>query len=604
MLVWAEHIVTGMAAIAAVIMPGLLAVLLAGERKIFWPAVVGWGLITTFFTVWGLVVAGWYTQGMAGTIAAVEAAAVIALIWWRWGEIDFYLGRREWWLIFLVMALSARRVAAAVFYPFWVGDVWASWNRWAVEWTRMAGFSGNDFTYPQVAPAAWSYIYTLAGDIYGGEYYAHAFTILFTVGVIWILSRWPAAISRTGIFIFTGYLLFNQSSFLAADVGSGLADLPVAFFALLSLYFLQAYWRGGQRGDLWRAMTAAAGAALTKQAGLFYWLVMPVLIIAGAAGGGWREKIKRIWGDGKWAMAVSAGMVLLWYGVQNVTQVATFGQITDALAGKGIGERLAAAIYITAQVLGIYLNIHTQPLALVLAVMAGVLAVVGFGFVYALLKNKFYRYLAVFFAVPYWVVWALIYSYDTRNSFIAIIPILFIAADGWGGWMEDKWPVIKEWRVGGGRRWLVGVAVLLLGVAAWRQPILYAHLRNPFIWEGVTDNIMIKKGRIWGWEGLVRAYLAEYETGGKKVLTNDGTWVSKLHLEPVATVRQFFSENGEVIEPEEIARAAEESDLIMARVGRGEYADLRRVLSGGIGSKEMRELYKDEEAGVYLLGVE
>ena len=146
--------------------------------------------------------------------------------------------------------------------------------------------------------------------------------------------------------------------------------------------------------------------------------------------------------------------------------------------------------------------------------------------------------------------------------------------------------------------------MVLLGVVAWRQPILYKHLENPFIWEGVTDNIMIKKGRIWGWEELVKTYLAEREVGRGRGLTNDGTWVNKLHLKPEATVMRFFSEEGEIVEPEEITRAAEENDLIMIRAESENYADLRRVLEEKLGRKAVRELYKDSESGVYLLRIE
>ena len=66
----------------------------------------------------------------------------------------------------------------------------------------------------------------------------------------------------------------------------------------------------------------------------------------------------------------------------------------------------------------------------------------------------------------------------------------------------------------------------------------------------------------------------------------------------------FFSVGGKIIEPERIARAAAENDMIIVRGDNSQYADLRQILGDKLGSKSVRELYKDEEAGVYLLGLE
>ena len=159
-------------------------------------------------------------------------------------------------------------------------DAVVSWNRWAVEW---AGNRLPQLTsyYPQLLPAniSLSYVFMRTSDVW---IFAKATQFLFCLMLL--LAMLDAA-RRSGNFGLLLGVVITYGLLVALlryrMLSSGYADAPLAFFAWMSVYALL-------RADLaedasqrlkWLAIGAlfAAGAALTKQLGLYVAAVYPLL---------------------------------------------------------------------------------------------------------------------------------------------------------------------------------------------------------------------------------------------------------------------------------------------------------------------------------------
>jgi len=572
-------------------LPGMvLFILIFIKGRIFWPAVFGLGILYTFLKVYMLAILGIYSGGAVWVLSLLELFLAVWLILKKGKFFSFKLEKGEIWLAAIFFVLGIKRVALALFYPFFVGDVWASWNRWAVVWFRMNSFSlVNDFTYPQLLPVNWSYIYKLAGNVMTAEYFAHAMTLFFSLFILWILFSFKGVLSKATIFVFSAYFLFNQSSFFSVDIGSGLADMPAAFFVILSVFYLKEYLSIEERKYIYMSFLAAAGAALTKQAGVFFWLILPILFIVFRKEKRIGERFREIKKPFLWSLIP----IVSWYGVAQLSQAATWPQIQDALRSFSLFERLQVGAYIIVQNFGIYLNIHSQSKWLVFLIMAVFWAVAGLGVWVSFKKSNFYRWLLLIFIIPYLIVWTFVYSYDIRNSLIAFILFLFIVFDGLVFTAEnffEKWKQAYFFRDNKNILFIFLAAVLTIGVF-FQKPV-YTHLANPLNFSDLGKDIVLKKGKVFLNEELVKEYFKERERGKEKIITNFSDFVTKLHLEDTALVVNFKDKE---------RKGWENFDLIIFKGRKEEYVDLKTFFQKNSGIKEVVELYKNEGSGEYLL---
>ena len=495
------------------------------DKKIFWPLVFGFSLLTIFYVSFLASFIGMYNFYFS--IGFVTLILVGLLFFGKFKKINFDLDKNSLWLILLFILLAWPRILFSFFFPFTVGDAWASWNRWAVEWFRLSSFSFvNDFTYPQLLPVNLSFIYKLFNQVYVSEYFSHGLTVLFSLFILLLLAHFRSNLSHLTIYVFSLYFLTNQSSFFSVAIGDGLADILVAFFIILSLYLWQEYINNKDRRYLYLTFIMAATGVLTKQAGLFFWIVLPAIIIfydVKFLGDKLRESFKRIF----YPFIISLILILPWYGIQQFSQVATFDQIQDALNGRSILNRILTSIYILVQNFGIYLSVDNQSDLLISLIVFIFGLILLFGIWQAIKKSSFYNILWWFYILPYGILWVLIYSYDARNAFIVLILAFFISFDGILSYSEKYKDYIKF--IYNFRFRLLIVFILFLSVFIQRP--LYSHIKNPLDFNIMTSSFTSKVGAVSiGDRDLVEALFNDFKKGDI-LLTNDQVLVIKLHLE-------------------------------------------------------------------------
>ena len=195
-------------------------------------------------------------------------------------------------------------------------DAVVSWNRWAIDWAANRLPSGTGL-YPQLLPAnvSLTYVFMQTSEIW---IFAKAFQFLFCLMLL--LAMFDAA-RATGNFGFVPGVLITYGLLVAVlrfrMIGSGYADVPLAFFSFAAVYALllatgtRHLGTGGllpgghpapgncsllagcrvrsAEGAQMRApcthgrryvmvgAVLAAGAALTKQTGLYIALLYPLL---------------------------------------------------------------------------------------------------------------------------------------------------------------------------------------------------------------------------------------------------------------------------------------------------------------------------------------
>ena len=151
-------------------------------------------------------------------------------------------------------------------------DAVVSWNRWAIDWAANRLPSGTGL-YPQLLPAnvSLTYVFMQTSDVW---IFAKAFQFLFCLMLL--LAMLDAA-RATGNFGFVPGVLITYGLLVAVlrfrMIGSGYADMPLAFFSFAAVYalLLANHAEGAQmrRRYLMVGAVLAAGAALTKQTGLY-----------------------------------------------------------------------------------------------------------------------------------------------------------------------------------------------------------------------------------------------------------------------------------------------------------------------------------------------
>jgi len=535
-------------------LPGLIwwVFIYSEGKRVFWPAIFGLSLLHNFLKIYALSLLGLYTYPVVLFILILEVFCLLFLLWrYNWfSSIKkyFYLEKKEIFIILVFLLLGAKRIAGAVFYPFVIGDVWWSWNKWAFQWFTRDSFSfDNEFTYPQLIPVNWSYLYTLVGSVYPGEYLAGVISVLFSLFILWILVCWGNKFSSMAGFIFALYFLFNQSSFFNYDIGSGLVDTPIAFFIILSLWFFYKYFNNRHRKNLYFSFLFAAASALTKQAGVFYFLLLILIFFAVRVKDG---NLKAILRDVYKPCILSFGLMLFWYGVQRFSQVATWPNIQNALEGRNVFERVQISFYIWTQNLGIYLNVHEQSFWLIFLIMV-IVFVLGFFGVFKSLKSiVFYRYIFIFFIIPYSLGWIFLYSYDIRNFIPALIFITFISIQGWVIFLYEKIMSIKninDFLSKYNKKFILvlsGVFILWLALLSWNQDVLYRYKEHIFNVNDFRNDIIYKKGRLLLNNNLTGSLVSQWGYEWKDlvlkdevmIITNDVTVVAKLHLSNIAEI--------------------------------------------------------------------
>jgi hypothetical protein len=301
-------------------------------------------------------------------------------------------------------------------------DAVVSWNRWAIDWAGNR-LPANTRDYPQLLPANWSITYVFIRDS-SVWFFAKAIMPLFCLLLL------LATIDLYGQTRDAGYLCGTMLTYwmLVAILrfrwlANGYAEVPVAFFAFATVYALLVARQTDDRVLRGRYVllgaVLAAGAALTKQAGLFMMLAYPLLAwlfvfrsqgVAAHWRSGWRSLLSML-AAGLTSVAVAGP----WYVYKEmeiragtVPHIASY-LLFDIHQGRNVWERLVFGG-------GKMLHALTIPGACVLLVLLA-----------ASLRDPLHRWLTALIVVPFYLIWNIGFSYDTRNVALAI-PFAGVAA--------------------------------------------------------------------------------------------------------------------------------------------------------------------------------
>jgi hypothetical protein len=311
--------------------------------------------------------------------------------------------------LIVIPAFAALIAAAALCYQYFgsvflLTDDVLSWDRWAAEWAenRLTGTG----LYPQLLPTNWSITYVMLRNT-DVKMFAKAIMPLFTLATLLLfLDLFHKTGRLTWILALSCYAFLLNFFFQPDFLASGYAEMANSFFAFLTLHaFLQ---RGPGAADFdagssrpFLVAVFASGTLLTKQGGVYVfalalgWLVvhfvrlrsriswrLPALVLVVILLVNWR------WVVTEWRV---------WHG-QTLTNINYLTH--DIHAGKTYPQRWKSAWEMIERVRGP----ECAPLILLIA-----------GGVFLSLLHPHGRLVFLLMFAPFYVLWALLFSYETRT---------------------------------------------------------------------------------------------------------------------------------------------------------------------------------------------
>jgi hypothetical protein len=361
------------------------------------------------------------------------------------------------------LVLLALFVAAAIVESgsvFGSNDAIFSWNLWARGW---AGATTKPaFLYPQLLPANWSITYVLMGtdEI---EVFAKAVAPLYVPTMIGLLIWWAAADQSPWLYVASGLLGILIPVTLGWQFLFGYADIVAAMFGLLAFYCgLRALDENGQdqlKLVLAGATFATAGA-LSKQAGISVAVAYAafVLIMIGVRGG--RPRL------GAFASGIILTIVIAVYATKASSIPPHFENPAPTELGRrdaimadfvvglgqdpGLGYFYAKSMLTRAgEALQMVLNPSTftklevaaaAPFSNAISVSGTIFSlIIGAAMLLAFLAPNRLRLIFFLTVIPHSIMWALFWSYDTRNL-LPIMPLFsIVAAAGLAQVLSKRW---------------------------------------------------------------------------------------------------------------------------------------------------------------------
>jgi hypothetical protein len=211
-------------------------------------------------------------------------------------------------------------------------------------------------------------------------------------------------------------LVFAQlmlKKFFGEFITESYADIPVAFMATASVYCLIRAEKISDRARvekiLWLGSILSAGCAVTKQTGLYLMAIYPLLsllILKNHTEMTLREKIKLI----GLQFAVAVLIVAPWYIYKEIAIWQGFDEneivaLTNIPQQQRWIDRLIPSMLALGKYISLYLLI----------------------FVMGIFSNRFYKALIYGVIIPFTLIWALMFSYDTRNVAL-VVPLVCICS--------------------------------------------------------------------------------------------------------------------------------------------------------------------------------
>jgi len=340
----------------------------------------------------------------------------------------------------LTLALFLFNYLSGIGSIFDHGDDIVSWNRWAVDWYNGL-FPRMTWNYPQLLPANWSMSYLFLN---GSTLQCFAKSICPLFSLFLLLALYDLWMRRED---FSFLCAIPVTAFLClaltgASMNKGYADLPVAFLSFMSVYVLLAGkgdFAAERDKNIVLGSLCCAGAALTKQAGLYVVGIYPLLcyLLAG-------ERF-RLLGRMRKARKIASIYLLLfvltapWYlytaaKIMAGREESEIKYVThDIYLGRSMWGRLLdffdkikEKLYLLLSPVSSAQEISTVAFLVILAAVICICLLFAY-FLAQSLSDRSSRILVILIVIPYLCIWARYFSYDFRNLTVAF-PFIGIAA--------------------------------------------------------------------------------------------------------------------------------------------------------------------------------
>jgi len=410
--------------------------------------VFGLSLIFNYCLIFLLSAVGIYTRSVFTIFVLGELIALIwlyrdafrtsmdkfaTIMWDRLSYLfDFFTPRRRdhdgvtilyfaWLALILLLAVRSVVWAANIFFDnagtvFSAWDAVVSWNRWATEWAAGQIPTGSHF-YPQLIPANWSITYVLQGDT-TLQFFAKSIMPLFGLLMFVGLMNLGIATSESHFFIAMVLLMPLLKNFLRDGVSNGYVDIAVAFMGFMAIYLLIKSQRTLEAEERYRSLLMgavfAAGAAVTKQPGVYIALCYPVLAWLILHSSDWS-----LWKERAGNFLPRLGLIYLiwisWYAFKGI-QVLTGADRPHLEVLIDLSANTYGNVSLFQQIVAAMAQFDKFLILFVVIILA------------LPFMDHFYRALTLLM-LPYPLLWAWFAGYDTRN--LAIFLPMFALFSGY-----------------------------------------------------------------------------------------------------------------------------------------------------------------------------
>jgi len=298
---------------------------------------------------------------------------------------------------------------------FTTWDAVVSWDRWAVDWYNNH-LPIQTWHYPQLIPANWSLTYQFMGDS-RIKFFAKDFMGFIEVYIL--LTIFTLGIVRREVGYFFGVIFTAWLQWVLGSRGNGYVDSSVAFFALSSVACLLISEKGDNQSKsiyIYLGAIFAAGAAVTKQAGLWVVLAYPFLLFFI---NNKEENRRYVYSHIPGILVIYTLIIFPWYGYKEY-QIRTSKEVSEISyvislvdPSKSWPQRLENSFTLIKD----HFKLISERVIVVL---------LSFLMIFAY-NEKFYKVLLGLIIIPFTLLWALYFSYDTRNLNL-VIPLIGLAA--------------------------------------------------------------------------------------------------------------------------------------------------------------------------------
>ena len=409
------------------IIPG---VLITAQLKLFAPQdrtllVLPLSCIANYFLVIILTLLGVYNQIALLIILFIEVIALLlyakskmlqgkyAVDYGVLFDCDIQQNGVIRWLVILLVFFYTVLTFKQIGTVFTGADAVVSWNKWAIDWFN--GISPRDtFYYPQLLPALYSLTYQFMGSV-AVELFAKLVAAFFPIMLLLTFLRVASLHKNNSSLYLLGMLMFwfaFSRMIGSSSAFNGYADLPLAYFVLVSIYIFNLAWVGVRTNQtnsnfnlLLLCAVVIAGGAITKHSALYLAAIMPLV---------WyfhfrdRVNLRQI--------VIAYIVMLLVAGHWFIYKQSQIYMGADSSNLQALSEIVVmpwyAKLWHGVTMISSKISWLWIPL-----LIAGVLTPLG-------------RAHAVWIFVPYFLLWALFASYDYRNLILALPSFSYILASG------------------------------------------------------------------------------------------------------------------------------------------------------------------------------